>query len=279
MNPNNPIFYESKGKFLFTLGKFDLVVKSLDEAIKLADNNLNVHAAKALALVALKKYDLAVESYNKAMELNPNDADLYHDKGITLIKLGDYESAFKVINKSIDLDLTNQGRYDAVIEAYDEAIELDPNNADLYHDKNVILQKLDKNKLSQDFIKAFNLKRDDAVFCVDKALSVAQLCEEDLVGDLVQEATSQNLYAIKACMFSVEGKYDVALEAINKCIESEPENFYSYYNKARVLYSSKQYALALINFNKAIELNPNNAGLYYNKAMVLAQLGNYTSFT
>lgn len=255
------------------LGKFDLVVKSLDEAIKLADNNLNVHAAKALVLVALKKYDLAVESYNKAIELNPNDADLYHDKGITLIKLGDYESAFKVINKSIDLDLTNQGRYDAVIEAYDEAIELDPNNADLYHDKNVILQKLDKNKLSQDFIKAFNLKRDDAVFCVDKALSVAQLCEEDLVGDLVQEATSQNLYSIKACMFSVEGKYDLALEAINKCIESEPENFYSYYNKAMVLAQLGNYNLVLEVINKAIELKPYNFQLKEFREALIQALG------
>nr|WP_253308223.1 tetratricopeptide repeat protein [Rickettsia endosymbiont of Ceutorhynchus assimilis] len=158
-------------------------------------------------------------------------------------------SAFLPSNSKTDLyfadkgdELLNLGKYELAIEAYNKAIELNPDNQDYYH---------------------------------NKVLAITRLYEEDLAVNLAPEAIFQNFYSIKANMFNTEGKYDLALETIDKCIELEPENFYSYYNKARILYDSKQYALALINFNKAIELNPNNSGLYYNKAMALAHLGKY----
>ncbi|MCC8406330.1 MAG: tetratricopeptide repeat protein [Rickettsia endosymbiont of Sceptobius lativentris] len=188
------------------------------------------------------------------------------------IKSGYYETAFAILDKSMELKPANKNKYESVVEAYNEAIELNPENFDLDYDKGVILERLGRAELSKCFIKAFNLN-DDTVFDADKTLNTTQLGEEDLAVNLKQKAVLQNIYSIKANTLSISAEYDLALEAINKCIELEPKNFYSYYNKAMVLAQLGNYYLALKAIDEAIELKPLNLGLKKFREALIQALG------
>ncbi len=70
-----------------------------------------------------------------------------------------------------------------------------------------------------------------------------------------------------------QGRYDEAIQALDKAIEINPQNADVWYNKAEVLYDQRKYSEAVQALNKTIEINPQYALAWYFKGWILEDQG------
>ena len=139
--------------------------------------------------------------------------------------------------------------YDAAIECYNKAIELDPNNAKAYNNLGL----------------AYRVGKKDYDKAIDYYNNAIEL-------DHNYAAAYNNL----GVAYRVGRKdYDKAIECYNKAIELNP-NYAKAYNNLGLAYKAgkKDYDKAIECYNKAIELNPNYAKAYNNLGAAYARQGN-----
>jgi tetratricopeptide (TPR) repeat protein len=143
--------------------------------------------------------------------------------------------------------LYEQGKYDEAIKAYDEAIKLDPNDANAWYNKGVALDQHDKN--------------DEAIQAYDRAIEIDPQYTE--------------AWTLKGIALDDQGKYELAILAFDKVIELNPEYSMAWNNKGYALVLQGKYAEAIQAFNKSIELDPNNADAWDSKGEALRRQGKY----
>ena len=82
-------------------------------------------------------------------------------------------------------------------------------------------------------------------------------------------------YANRGFAHKELGKWELALNDLNRAIKIDPEYRDAYNNRGLVLYSIRQYDLARKDFLKAIELDENFVKPYNNIGLIHVQLGGY----
>ncbi len=134
------------------------VEKAVQKALEINDKNPRVWYELGQARLSLKKYDQAVDAFKVALELNPDVTQSYWFLGMSQLKAGEFENAKQNIEKAIQkgyayksslsdiirlIDLySNTKDYYKLIELYETAIELQPENAQLYASLAVIYAKV-----------------------------------------------------------------------------------------------------------------------------------------
>ena len=101
---------------------------------------------KGKALNDMNKYAEAIKAYDEAIKLDPNNADAWNGKGKAIRLDPHYTDLSAVCARSFwkskgDGSYFGRG-YAEALKAYNEAIELDPNNADFWNSKGNALKKL-----------------------------------------------------------------------------------------------------------------------------------------
>jgi tetratricopeptide (TPR) repeat protein len=111
-----------------------------------------------MALECLERFDEAIIYYDKAIKLDPNNAFYYIHKVEFLNYLERYDKAIGYFNEIIKFNerylsrayhkkaysLVFLNRSNEAIECYDKAIELNPNEVDIYINKGNYLNILNK---------------------------------------------------------------------------------------------------------------------------------------
>lgn len=124
----------------------------------------------------LKNYDSALVLFNKCIQKgNLTDKSLaqtYRNIGITYSQNGNYHKAINYYNKAIKYNfqdnfynytnranaLSNLGKYMEAIEDYDKALKLNPQYAEIYHNRGLVYYKLGLLKKSySDYMQAYKL--------------------------------------------------------------------------------------------------------------------------
>ncbi len=133
MDPNNTNSWQAwngKGDALYGQGRFDEAIQAYDKAIQLRPDNGIPWAYKGDALKAIGRTNESDTAYAKAKELG----FLGSTWRPTSLALNEHPMAVSGINLTMNInkgiDLYRQGKYEEAINVYDEAIRLDPNNAD-----------------------------------------------------------------------------------------------------------------------------------------------------
>jgi len=218
LDPNNPIYHDSKANILYDMGKYQNAIQEYNKAIELDPNNPDYHNNKGLAQGKLHRYLDAIKEFDKAIELNPNNPIYHNNKGITLGKLHRYLDAIKEFDKAIKLDPNspiyhnNKGitlgklhKYEEAIEEFDKAIELDPNNPINHNNKGIALTLVKLHKYEEaieEFDKAIELNPNNPIYHNNKGITLGKL-----------------------------HKYEEAIEEFDKAIELNPNNPDYQYNK------------------------------------------------
>ncbi|HYX49442.1 MAG TPA: tetratricopeptide repeat protein, partial [Ktedonobacteraceae bacterium] len=177
-------------------------------------------------ITALQRPSSSYASDTTMPNISQMDKWQWLDEGIKLRKLQRYEAALEADEQALLLDhnfamayhnkgisLYNLKRYEAAIQAYDQAIALDPHLASAYNNKAQSLLKLQR--------------------------------------------------------------YREALTTFEKAILLDPSSAEAYYGKSRVLFQLTRYAEALVACNQAIRLDPKFAPAYDGMAILLIQFGRY----
>jgi len=166
-DPYNSLVWNKFGMTQSKLGQYAAAVDSYDHSLKLDPYFGEAWVNKGDALANLGKIQQAVDAYDRAIAINPNDLRALVNKGTNLGELGKQEEAQKVFNEVIrlsdkeirshpndakfDADLwtnralafTKLGRYRESLQAYDQALSIDPKHVEALMNKQALLRTLD----------------------------------------------------------------------------------------------------------------------------------------
>jgi tetratricopeptide (TPR) repeat protein len=193
------------------------------------------------------------------------NAQTWYDQGNFLVSEGKYDSAIEAFNNAIRLDpqfglawngkglaFYNLHRYDEAFDAYIKSAELDPKYAGgtvTFDNKETAFFRLDPD--AKAFVASNNALQVDpnsAYFMTIKGLALINL-----------------------------GRYDEALAGSNTIIETKTNNSASVWDtKGTALIYLGRYQEALDAFNVALSLAPNDAYSWNGKGNALAGLGRYS---
>lgn len=183
--------------------------------------------------------------------------DTWYDKGLDLANQGKYKEAIQAFERAIELDpenttilrqkgkaLANMGNLSVSIRIFENLIELDPNDAEAWYNKGNILYNL---SMHSESIEAYK----EAIE-IDPEYKDAWIKNGQILCEI--------------------GKYDEALIAFDKAIELNPNDAEAWFNKGSVLDSLGRYDEAVKVYDKVIELKPSFAKAIFNRSKAKMQL-------
>ena len=173
----------------------------------------------------------------------------------------------------LGLRFQQQGNPKKAIDHYNKAIELNPQDAEAYHNRGIAkADSGDYQGAFADFDKAIELNPKDADAYQNRG--VAKADSGDHQGALADynKAIELNPQYVKAyynrgIAKGASGDYQGAITDYNKAIELNPQDAEAYNNRGNAKSDSGDHQGALADYNKAIELNPQYAGAYHNRGI------------
>ena len=174
----------NNGIALYRLGKLEEAEQFLDKALKINENNDDALVYKAHVLYRLGKLKEAKPYYEKIakIEIDKSNIDALVNKATALERLGKKEEAIRYYRKAVD-------------------IKIDENNADAFVNNGIAFDGLGR-------LEGVIDRHKEAMSNFDRALKIDQ----------------NNAFALyaKACNYSLQGKFDDALNYLKQAIELYP---------------------------------------------------------
>jgi tetratricopeptide (TPR) repeat protein len=169
-------------------------------------------------------------------------------------------------------------RYVAALEAFSQAIELAPDNADAHLHRARLLSQLGK---PQDGLKSYDkvldLRPNDVVARLERArLLVAMGKYKDAEGDctfLLDEHPKQlpARFMRAVARFELQN-YQQSLEDMNRALKAEPEDPLMHAYRGKIDLKLKRSEAAIEDFTKAMQGQPGDAIYYFDRALAHLQL-------
>jgi len=197
INPNLPKAYLNRGLAHFELEDYQKAMEDYNQALKINPNLAEGYFNRGLNRVALGEYKDAIADFNQALKLNPNYTQAYLNRGYTRLQAGDNWGSLEDFDQALHLDpvsakayfsqmapiFSNEleavedetlqliqglilqgnlryesGDYQAALNAYNQALNLDPNNTEAYNRRSTVRSALrDYTGALEDLEKAKNL--------------------------------------------------------------------------------------------------------------------------
>jgi tetratricopeptide (TPR) repeat protein len=142
-------------------------------------------------------------------------------------------------------DFYFKGKYELALTAIEKAIELNPDNSNMWSNKGLVLSNLNRH--------------DEALKAVENSIEL--------------DPDDSDLWYNKGIVLSNFDRDDEALKSIEKAIELKPSDSMAWLNKGIILRDLGRHELALKSTEKAIELEPANFNAWDNKGLLLHNLG------
>lgn len=162
--------------------------------------------------------------------------------------------------------------YDQAIEAYSQAIKLNPNHADAFNDRgNVYLNKKDYERAMQDYNEAIRLRPGYALAYFNRGLAYQNKADHERAIQDYDEAIRLNpnyapAFRNRGLTYHRKGAYDRAIQDFDQAIVLDPRVAFVFNNRGLSYSNRKDYDLAIQDYNEAIRLNPNYALAFNNRA-------------
>jgi tetratricopeptide (TPR) repeat protein len=158
----------------------------------------------------------------------------------------------------------NKEECDLAIADYTKAIELRPDFAEAYNNRDEAYNR--KTKAYNRKTKVLKEEESDQLPNVLCRLSCIARCyngEFDLVIADCTKAIEQNpdhalTYDIRGNAYHTKGEYNLAMADFTKAIELEPDYAIAYRNRGEAYLDKGEYDLAIADFEKVLELEPND---------------------
>ena len=195
--------------------------------------------------------------------VQPDTSD-YRDRGSELYQRGKYEQAIAYYDEAIDIDPDDAQTYflrglakeeneqheDAIVD-FDKAININPNNAESYHWRGITKFQLSQHK--------------DAIVDFDKAININP-----------NNAESYHWRGVSKYVFGqYQDGYEDAIADFDTAIRLNPNSAISYYWRGLANNERGQFDAAIADFTDAISLNPEHAEAYFNRGMAKGNSSEY----
>jgi tetratricopeptide (TPR) repeat protein len=252
---NNPQYAEAwynRGMAFQEQAKKDKAIKDFERAIEINPQYAEAWRGKGLSLFLMSKYDEAIKACDMAIEINPQYAKAWWDRGFLLKILKRNTEASAALAKAKELGFLGysdegtdseayawkrkgstfwgEGRLDKAIEAFDKAIEINPQYAEAWKTKGHVLRHQGK--------------QEEAIKAYERAIETKGQYAERYAE--AWGAKGLSLYLMR--------KYDDAIKAYDMAIEIRPQMADFWKEKGNVLKALGRTTEADAAFAKAKEL-------------------------
>jgi tetratricopeptide (TPR) repeat protein len=226
----------------------------------------------------------------QALTIAPDHADILHLMGLLSFHVKQYDMAVEWISRAIRQEpkptyltslgttLSNMGRYDEALKAFDKAVQIKPEDADLWRNLgNVLVDVKRPAEAILAFQHAFKLnpRHWDAAFKAGHLLYQSQRYQEALdcfvLCDKLQPKHALTLQ-MRALMLQNLKRFEEALACDMQSLALDPDNAETCNNTGNVLQMLGRNEEALVWFDRTLELRPNLVDTLNNKALSLIEL-------
>ena len=272
---------------LHKAGKIDDSIYMYNEAIKLADANVEAEMFVNLSLVQAQggKYDDAISTLNNAKSRFPDDKNIKNtlanvsgmktdnlmQKASEYSANQDFQNAIATylsinpptVNTMLGVATSYQqlGDKDNAIEYYKKALELKPIDSDIaYYIAVLYGEKEDYNSAKEYLQKSITFNRNN-----QDAIAYLKSIEESEFSNLLNDAISKY----------EANDYDESLKEFNQILVKNPNNDYALYYRGMIYDAKNNKQAAIEDLKKAYSLNKDFAICNYLVASDYDSLGNY----
>lgn len=277
--------------YLHRLSKFDEAKILYEKILRLEPNHSDTLQLLGMLYNALNRKDEAIKLIKQAITIHAHYI-YYNNLGSILQKQGKLDEAIEAFKNALSLNPTYveayvnlgntlhlQGKSTEAIEAFKKILSLNPNLADVYFKIGFILQTQNKhNEAIEPFIKAISLnpKYTKAYYNLGVALQ-----NEGKINQAIEaytKALSLNPHYVDAYndlgnALQVQEKCDEAIMAYKKALSLNPNFANAYNNLGNIFQAKGRTEEAIEVYKKALSLNPNFAETYNNFGNVLQTQG------
>ena len=211
-------------------------------------------------------------------------------QGNVLMMLGQLDMAIEAYSNAIDLNPHNanaynnrgiayaeKGKLDNAIEDYNITIQLRPDEANINYNKRIVYTNKDDYGLAiQEVIKMMELDLEFSQTYHNRAIAYSkkgevELAIKDYTKAIELYPDAPNTYYDRGNTYYEKGDYDRAIEDYTEAIKLNPIFYSAYINRGNVYSSKNDYDRAIKDHTKAIELNPNSANAYNNRGVAYGE--------
>ncbi|XP_048830069.1 uncharacterized protein LOC125707163 [Brienomyrus brachyistius] len=263
MKPDDRLLYILRGQYLCDMEQFDLAsfhihyAAQMDEALPAAESSLvqqaaiqaflgndskainqllaatntlpSVHGLLLLGKTQMKaqKFTAAVESFKKALTLLiPDQCGVW--------SLPEVAEVFY----NIGLCYVAQDNLSQAVDAFSDAVKIDPNLADAYHQRGLCRMRLRQPKSVQDF---------------NRALAI--------------DPSHFQVYLSRAAFYEDHGRFAKAILNCTKAIQIQPKSVKAYLHRGTLKFCRRMYSGAVEDFTSAIQTDNTCSFAYYNRGV------------
>ncbi|MDW8295550.1 MAG: tetratricopeptide repeat protein [Raineya sp.] len=290
-----------QGEAEWEVSNYQDAISWFNRAIKADSSIADVYFKRAKSWVQLKKFENALKDLLTADSLGYKDSehDLY--LGVSWFGLQNYKKSLEYLEKfeatapkdSLQASLyvhlaecyKELGRKKDAIRAYQKAIELKPDDADIYflranfwvmqEEWKEALKDVEKVLvLHPRFWKAYKLKA-EILFRQGKDQASIEAWQVYFTKQPDKKKISAQDYSLYAYSLAQLKQYPQAVEAISKAIALDKENPEWYFERATYYILQKNYLKALQDTEKAIELDGEDLSYFRQRAFLYFELKKY----
>lgn len=253
-------------------------VSYLDTAIQLKPAFTLAWFNRGIGKINAKRYKEAIDDFNRVLELERSNTGSYLMKAVSNYYLEEFEKIIPNIEIALQMDpyIISSFYYLQVRKTIDKAIELAPENANLYYARGYANYKSGYFRLAvNDFVNAIELVPGNSEYY--KMLGAGKIylkdgpgAEADLRVAMGIDPDDPEIYYYMGLLANdVQEQPEMGYEYLTQAIELNPRDPLNYYERAWSSYDLLDYETALDDVEKAIELDNRNGDFYTLRAMTV----------
>jgi tetratricopeptide (TPR) repeat protein len=268
---------------------------------------------RGIALLMLGRDQEALESFQRAVDLwsrpwNQPSAILprnrakairsragaYEGLGQSYNRLGQDAAAIEAYNQAIAIDptdpnafvgrgdmLAGRNLFDEAIADYAEAVRLDPAHSRAFAGRGIVLylQRRDQAAIA-DFDRAIALDPNFLKAYAYRGAAHSRLGQNDLAladfsAEILRMPENAGAYKDRGGVLVRLGRYDSAIRDLDEAIRLDPNRAAAYQNRGAAHNALGHYEQAIDDLDRAIKLDEKNAGAYSNRGLAYFAIGQY----
>ncbi|MCG8407148.1 MAG: tetratricopeptide repeat protein [Phycisphaerales bacterium] len=248
ISPDDVRVHNSLGDVLLEQEAFAQAAMIFKDAVRLRPNRADLRNNWGVALSNQGKYEQAIAQFNEALRLKPNFAGARENLKFTLAKQGRVRPVEPAAVTACERgnQLAAQKLIDGAIQAYREALRIDPTYVEAHVNLGVMLSR--KGQL------------DEAIGEYRTALRT--------------EPNHARAHYNLGNALSAMGRLEEAMQAYRASLENDPAHVESHINLGNLLRQLNQTDEAVAQYRKALETDPRNVTALCNLGAALASIGN-----
>ncbi|KPK84588.1 MAG: hypothetical protein AMS27_09465 [Bacteroides sp. SM23_62_1] len=276
--PDFPEAFFALGTFMINGSKeYSEAVLNLDTAIQLKPEFIMAWFNRGIGKINAKEYEKARSDFNRVIELDRGNASAYIMRAVANNFLGDLEKLIPDIEIALQMDpyIISSLYYVQVRQTIDKAVELAPENANLFYARGYANLNNGYYRLAlNDFVRALELVPGSSEFYKLSGASKIYLKDGPGAASDLKVAMGINpddpeiYYFMGLLANDVQEQPEMGYEYLSQAIELNPWDPVNYYERAWSSYDLLDYEAAMEDVKKAIELDNRNGDFYTLRAMI-----------